>query len=361
MRYETANAFYIHSLNVIGGIESHLYYMAKKYGKYDMTVFYRHSFQNQIQRLSPLVRCVKLEDGDTIVCENLFYSYGKDILNQVTAKNIYYVVHADYKNQVEKGQISRAYDPTDERITAYLGVSQIACDSWKAQYGKEADLVYMPVLPDEEEPLLLMSATRLTAEKGWNRMRILAEELNRNHVKFLWLVFTNGGQKDIPENMVFVKPRLDSSGFLKKCDAFVQLSDSEALCLAGYEAMKAGVPIIGTKLPIFYELGLNEDNAVLLDFDMNNIPVDKIKNIRQLKHDFKEPAEKWNQYLSHKKSNYKWESKDYIATGNWGEIIDAHTGRVPKAGDIVTCYPDRLEQIRRAEKRMKVKLLETDL
>ena len=36
MKYKTANAYYFRSILAIGGIESHLYYVAQKYGKYDM-------------------------------------------------------------------------------------------------------------------------------------------------------------------------------------------------------------------------------------------------------------------------------------------------------------------------------------
>ena len=36
MKYKTANAYYFRSLNTIGGIESHLYYIAQKYNQYDL-------------------------------------------------------------------------------------------------------------------------------------------------------------------------------------------------------------------------------------------------------------------------------------------------------------------------------------
>ena len=51
MKYKTANAYYFRSILAIGGIESHLYYVAQKYGKYDITVFYREGNLKQLERL----------------------------------------------------------------------------------------------------------------------------------------------------------------------------------------------------------------------------------------------------------------------------------------------------------------------
>ena len=46
------NVFYFNSFNEIGGVESYLYYIAKKYGKYNITVYYSdpNSNQSQIKR-----------------------------------------------------------------------------------------------------------------------------------------------------------------------------------------------------------------------------------------------------------------------------------------------------------------------
>ncbi len=51
MRYKTANAYYFRSILAIGGIESHLYYIAQKYNQYDITIFYRDGDPKQIKRL----------------------------------------------------------------------------------------------------------------------------------------------------------------------------------------------------------------------------------------------------------------------------------------------------------------------
>lgn len=86
-------------------------------------------------------------------------------------------------------------------------------------------------------------------------------------------------------------PRLDIASLMSNFDAVVQLSDNEGYCLTAIEALSQGVPIIGTDIPVFKEIGINESNGVLLPLDMSNIPLDKIKNISNLKFSYNQPEE----------------------------------------------------------------------
>ena len=54
------NVFYISHFNVIGGIETYIYELAKKYHKYDITVVYSSGDSKQIARLRKYVRVIKL-------------------------------------------------------------------------------------------------------------------------------------------------------------------------------------------------------------------------------------------------------------------------------------------------------------
>ena len=55
MIYKCANAYYFRSINAIGGIESHLYYISKKYQDLDITVFYVDGDKHQISRLKLII------------------------------------------------------------------------------------------------------------------------------------------------------------------------------------------------------------------------------------------------------------------------------------------------------------------
>ena len=79
--------------------------------------------------------------------------------------------------------------PVDERVDEYLGVSELVCTSWQKLTGIKAKNVYEPVILNKcERPLMLVSATRLTKEKGWSRMKALAEQLDRSGVNYLWFI-----------------------------------------------------------------------------------------------------------------------------------------------------------------------------
>ncbi len=353
MIFECKNAFYLHSILAIGGIESHFYYMAQKYGKYDMTIFCRVGADEQLRRLRKFVRVVKISQGDKIVCTNLFCCFNHDILQQVEAKHYYMVLHGDYLDMVNRGQLMRSLVPVNSKFEKYLGVSQLVCDSWKKLTGINAELVGEPVVLGEliYKPMILVSATRLTAEKGWNRMKILADTLNKAEVKFLWIVFTNVKQTNIPKNMILQDPRLDVADLLPAFDAYVQLSDGEGFCLSVVEALKRGVPIIGTDLPVFHEIGLNETNSVLLPLDMSDIPLDKIQELIGKKINYTDPEDYWEKYLDHTPSEYTNDLIDIRATGEWQKMrmIDAELKHVPKIGETWTVTKERYAVIHQYE------------
>lgn len=353
MLYECVNAYYFGHINSIGGIESHLYYISKKFGDLDITVFYRTGDPIQIERLKKNVRCRALGANDKVKCKRLFCCFNREILDQCEADEKILVLHGDYKDMINRGQISQSALPIDKRIDKYIGVSQLVCDSWKEITGIEAENVYQPVELDKcEKPLLFCSATRLTVEKGWNRMVKLANALDENNVNYIWMVYTNAqpNTKNGPKptkNMVFCEPRLDITDKLGIFDAYIQLSDNEGFCLSVVEALCRGVPVICTDLPVFKELGLNDSNSVKVDLNMEKIPVDKIRNIFQLRFNYKAPADKWDKYLIPEKTSYD-PTRVYkvkaLDTYKRYRITDAMLKHIPEPGEIFEITgDDRLE------------------
>lgn len=149
MIYECANAYYFRHLNKIGGIESHLRYLAKKYaGKYDITVFYQTADVQQLENLRKYVRTVQLKKSDFVKCRKLFCCFNREILSQCQAERKYLVLHGDYKDMVQRGQLMPSSLPVDDRVDEYLGVSQLVCDSWHELTGIKARNVLEPVVLD---------------------------------------------------------------------------------------------------------------------------------------------------------------------------------------------------------------------
>lgn len=352
MIYECANAYYFAYLNKIGGIESHLRYLGKKY-KYDIVVFYEKADDEQLREMEKYVSCIKLEFNDFVKCKNLFCCFNRAILDRCEAEKKYLVLHGDYKAMLEQKQLSEKNLPVDKRIDEYLGVSQLVCDSWEELTGIKARNMYNPVVIEKTKPLMFVSATRLTAEKGWERMRKLAEVLDENEVNYLWFVYTNSPKKPL-KNMVFVEPRLDITSKIGGYDAFIQLSDNEGYCLSVVEALLQGVPVIVTDLPVLKEIGVNSSNSVILDFGMENIPIDEIKAIDKKKFVYKQPEDKWDEVLDHSQA----EEVKVKALKGFEHIFDSQLGRYPAEGEELTLTKSRYWQIKKFEENNGLKLIE---
>lgn len=160
---ESKNAFYFTKLDLCGGTETFLYYMAKLYKMKDICVYYEEADNNQLQRLRKLVRCVKWK-GEEIYCTKMFYSYSPlNVIEHVHAREHIQVVHTNYK----KIGVKPCMHP---KITGYIGVTQWICDELKKDFGIDAMCCYNPVALDEvtdvkENVLTLISATRLFKDK----------------------------------------------------------------------------------------------------------------------------------------------------------------------------------------------------
>lgn len=287
------NVFYFAHFNKIGGVESWLYYLSREYK--DFVVYYRDGDFNQIDRIGNNVEIHKFK-GEKIKCKRFFLSYACDILDYVEAEEYICVIHADYKAMGLRPNL-------DKRITKYIGVSKVVCDSFEEISGKKCELMYNFVSLDKPKKVLrLISATRLTAEKGRNRIITLGKHLDNAGIPYIWFIFTNDSNIIRNDHLVYMKPRMDISNYIADCDYLVQLSDTESYCLSVVEALTLGTPVIVTDLPVFDELGLDESNSIKLKLDMSNIDVDEICKGKK---DFKwvAPKSEWGKYLN-KESSY---------------------------------------------------------
>lgn len=201
------------------------------------------------------------------------------------------------------------------KITQYFAVSEIAAKEWEELTGIKAKVVRNPlqVLEEEKKPILfLVSATRLTREKGKDRMEALGRMLNANGIEYLWLIFTNDDSAIDNPNIVYVKPRLNVRNYLSGLKNTgnvygVQLSDCEGDCYFTRECEALGIPLLITPLPSFEEQGLKDGvNCYYLPFDMKDIDIDKIVN-KIPKYDPYVREDKWRNELIDIKSTYKEE------------------------------------------------------
>lgn len=301
------NIFYISNFNVIGGTEQFIYELTRKYKDIDITVLYKTGHWKQIERIAKNVRIIKYK-GEKVQCKKFFCNYETDIIENVDAEVYTQIIHAMFKTNKIKPRI-------EKKITQYFAVSEIAASEWEELTGIKAKVVRNPlqVLEEEKKPVLfLVSATRLTREKGKDRMEALGRMLNANGIEYLWLIFTNDDSAIDNPNIVYVKPRLNVRNYLSGLKNTgnvygVQLSDCEGDCYFTRECEALGIPVLGTPINSFKEQGLIDGkNCYYLPFDMQDIDIERIVN-NIPKYEGYTREDKWIDELIKVKSNYKEE------------------------------------------------------
>lgn len=334
--FEADNIYYFSVISEIGGIETFFYQLAKKYNNRNLTIIYREANEKQLKRLRKYVQCIPY-CGQKIKCKKAFFNFNTDIIDSVEADEYILVIHGDYKTMIEQGQIDFA--PGHEKIDRYVGVSKIACEAFTKVTGKPCELCYNPIEIEQPKQVLnLISATRLTREKGKQRMELFAKALDDAGIPYLWTVFTNDTNAINNPNIIFMKPRLDISNYIANADYLVQLSDNEGYCYSVVEALGLGTPVIVTPCPVFNEIGVvDKKNGYILPFDMKNFSIEDIyMNIPKFY--YLPFRDKWGELLTNSKSDYqnKKDKKFKVkATGAYRQLNlqDAELKRIPEAGE----------------------------
>lgn len=324
------NVFYFHHLNIIGGVENMFYELSKKYKDWDIIIYYGSGDKNQIARLKKFVNVKKYQPGEKIECDKVFFNYQAPIIKNVKAKEYYMIIHADYKAQGLK-------PPEVPNYVKYIGVSQAVCDSFTEISGKPCELCYNPISIDPPTRILkLVSATRLTKEKGYKRMVALAKALDEAKIPYTWYVYTNSKETIPSPNVKYMPPTLDINTQLAQADYVVQLSDSESYCYTMIEALLLHVPVIVTPWGCLKELGITEEYGFILPFDMKNIPVKEIYE-KRFNFDYQPPQDRWNEILEPGESQYQKDIKTLykvkaLNTYEKYHLKDVTLGYIPKEG-----------------------------
>lgn len=332
------NIFYFYKINKIGGIETFFYYLAKKYKDWDITIYYQVGDIAQIKRLKKYVR-VKQYNGEQIKCDKAFFNFNLDIINNVDAKEYIQIAHGDYKAMKIKPN-------TNSKITKYLGVSKQVCSTYKEVTGYDTELVYNPIEIEKPKKLLnLISATRLTSEKGKNRIIKLAKMLDDADIPYMWTIFTDDINAIDNPNIVYMKPRLDIINYIANADYLVQLSDNEGYCYSVVESLCVGTPVIVTECPVFKELGVkNDENGFIVDFDLSNVNIDDIYK-KDFKFEYKPKKDNWNKYLEPGESEYQKDLKKMVKVKCIKKYDDMELNRRVETDEIIKVNKVRAEEL----------------
>jgi glycosyltransferase involved in cell wall biosynthesis len=287
----------------LGGVETFSYNMCKKLSEYyDILLLYRNCDINQLNRLKKYVKCEKYDETKEYNCDKciLASSWG-GYPNSIISKEYIQIIHANYQELLKDNY---RYVPFN-KTTKHIAVSQTVAKHFEEIYNIKCQVVYN-ILDEiqETQPILkLISATRLSEEKGYKRMVILANELKKSNVKFRWLIFTDLNLYKIPlmqmEEIIYMKPRFDLFEFIKEADYGVQLSKTEGYSYFVNECLQYGTPMITTNFESAFESIKDDFNGYILDMNLSNLNIDKImeRKLKPAKYEIKTKVEDWIEIL----------------------------------------------------------------
>ncbi len=299
------------TFNYIGGIETFVYNFCNLMkDKYQIIVATKYIPDNQYDRFKKIVQVVDF--NDEIECDTL-------LVMHIAIKGIPNNIKYKKKIQLVHGCKSIAYSdiPNADLIVPVSEAARISYgDDFK---NKNVKAILNPIHIDKPKKILkLISATRLTPEKGGNRIRKLAQLLNEKNIPFVWYVFSTHNitskKHDHINGIVNMPYTLDIASWIKECDYLVQLSDTESFCYSIVEALELGIPVLTTPLDVLDEIGFKDGvNGYTLPFDMEGIDIDKIYNSNlkfEYKYDNNSIANEWCKVLGDPKPFIKYNYKE---------------------------------------------------
>lgn len=338
------NIFYHKNFLAIGGIETYLYSIALKYGQtHDITILYQTGDEAQLNRLKKLVRVKKWDGRSKYKCDKLFFSFQTDnVFDYVEAKDYYMLTHADYI-------ALNVPMPRLPEKTHFLAVSELVAKHNKQKFGIDFEVSYNPiVVPEPRKVLRLISATRLTPEKGGAQMEILCRALEKADIPYMLDIFTKDEKKwrFKSQNVVVHPARLDITNYIAAADYLVQLSDTEGYGYSIIEALTLGTPVIIRDIPSKDDMKIEDrKNAFVLPYNMKtekDVPVEEIyKGLPPFNYIPRE--DRYNELLAPGDSTYQEELASMVRVRVKKVYTDAELDRLMRIGDELEMMHDRAE------------------
>lgn len=294
---EHSNIIYMPNISALGGIETWVYEMVKKYRGLDIAVVCKKIDRGQRRRLQKMCP-VYVFNGQLIRCKVCLINYDQTILDYIEG-DVYQVFHQDYSSGLYE------MPHTDPRIKGYIGITKYQQEKMSEILGTECMMSYNPLTVEDEKPIVIVTASRLYENKGTKLMQEFANRMDSSGVKWLWIILTS--DKDVIQspNVVFIDNRLDVDKFLQMATYVALFSKAECCSYTLNEALYRNIPILVTPLPYLKEIGVKDgENAYILEFDGSNID-EVVKNITKVpKFKFKQLEDSYGSIFYDKKSSY---------------------------------------------------------
>lgn len=266
--YVTQVAIYAKELDQVNGRTTFVYNFCrfmKDY--YDIAVFYESGDMSAVRKLRNIVDTRKI-GSRLISCDTL-------IVNSIHDDVPFVFAYEQRIQMVHACKTNKAWKIPESDRTVF--VSYTAMESWGI---KDETFIHNMIAPADDKPLILVSATRVSDEKGQHRIVEFGRLLKSKGVKYQWLLFTDLPIKGMTEDMVQMPIVSDITAFIKSADYVVHLSDIEAWSYVIIESLVNNTPVITTPITMLTELAFEPGkNGYVIPFDVNDTTDNMIDEI----------------------------------------------------------------------------------
>ena len=301
---EHTNIIYMPNISALGGIETYVYELVKKYHDLDIAVVCKRIHPTQEERIKKYCRVYK-HTNEKINCKVAIINYNQDIIDYINEDaKIYQTIHADYTNEAVYGG---RYPQPHKRITAFLGITQYLVDNLAAKLKpNKIELCYNPLTIDDKKPIIIVSATRLHKNKGADLYQKIIDRLDKINAYYLCFILTGDSGVVRGKNVIEIPPRLDVDKFLSFATYVMLTSKSEALSYTQCEGLFRNIPLITTQLPYLDEIGFKDG---VNGFIVNDNNIDEVveKMLNPPSFNFKRFEDNYKNIFVESKSRYKEE------------------------------------------------------
>ena len=295
---EHANVIYMPNISALGGIETYVYEMVKKYHHLDLAVVCKKIDRKQRRRIEKYCP-VYIHTNERIKCKVCLINYDQTIIDFVDG-DVYQVFHADYSTGL--------YDipHTDPRIKGYIAITKYQQKKMGEILGTKMMMSYNPLtIEEEEEPIVIVTASRLYENKGTHLMQQFADAMDKSGINYIWYIITCDKDVIKSPNVIFIDNRLDIGKWTSKATYGALFSKAECCSYFINEMLYRNIPMLVTPLPYLDEIGVKDGkNAYIVEHDGSNIDevVKKIKDVP--KFEFKKLKDSYESIFCKSKSHY---------------------------------------------------------
>lgn len=303
-------SFVYHHINFIGGVEIAILNLIKKLKEhYHITVAYTYNDSDfeMLNRMSEHAEVLNL-NYESLEVDTVIYCSIYCIKDKIKAKQEFRWVHGcltDMKCKLPK-----------ENIKEYISVGKVCKEQLDSQLiDQESTLIYNELNSDilklsnektqgKKHKLHLVTVSRISSEKGFERMLKISELLTKNKIDYIWDIVGSGYNQAYEKKIIDLAPKewnftgrlINPFPYIKRADFLLQLSDYEAFGYVLLEALVLGTTVITTDYSSASEM-INETNGHIIKKDLSDFNINIFDQKKEFTHEHKTSIEQWQKLL----------------------------------------------------------------